>query len=212
MLLIKVGGRTINMEMEKFLTALAGKDPVPGGGGAAALVGSLAVALGAMVGNLTTGKKKYAQYQQEIENILEQLNSDLWEIYNYIEKDAIAFAPLAEAYKIPKDEPGREEVLEKVTLEAARVPLELTRRLYGLVPILEALEEKGSRLAISDVAVAASCLATAMESAVMNIYINTGSLQNKELAEELNKEAKELVADGVGRCRKVYEKILVQLV
>ena len=198
--------------MERFLTELASKAPIPGGGGAAALMGSLAAALGSMVGNLTTGKKKYEQYQQDIERILSVLQDSLWEIYEYIEKDAQAFEPLAKAYKIPRDQPGREELMEEVTLQAAKVPLDLTKKLYGIIPLLEELEIKGSHLAISDVAVAASCLTSALESGVMNIYINTRSLKNRKLAEEINEEAKRMSGEGVLRCKKIYERILETLV
>ena len=198
--------------MERFLTELASKAPIPGGGGAAALMGSLAAALGSMVGNLTTGKKKYEQYQQDIERILSVLQDSLWEIYEYIEKDAQAFEPLAKAYKIPRDQLGREELMEEVTLQAAKVPLDLTKKLYGIIPLLEELEVKGSRLAISDVAVAASCLTSALESGVMNIYINTRSLKNRKLAEEINEEAKRMSSEGVLRCKKIYERILETLV
>lgn len=202
----------LDERMERFLTELASKAPIPGGGGAAALMGSLAAALGSMVGNLTTGKKKYEQYQQDIEHILSVLQDSLWEIYEYIEKDAQAFEPLAKAYKIPRDQPGREELMEEVTLQAAKVPLDLTKKLYGIIPLLEELEIKGSRLAISDVAVAASCLASALESGVMNIYINTRSLKNRKLAEEINEEAKRMSGEGVLRCKKIYERILETLV
>lgn len=202
----------LDERMERFLTELASKAPIPGGGGAAALMGSLAAALGSMVGNLTTGKKKYEQYQQDIEYILSVLQDSLWEIYEYIEKDAQAFEPLAKAYKIPRDQPGREELMEEVTLQAAKVPLDLTKKLYGIIPLLEELEIKGSRLAISDVAVAASCLTSALESGVMNIYINTRSLKNRQLAEEINEEAKRLSGEGVLRCKKIYERILETLV
>ncbi|MBR3607730.1 MAG: cyclodeaminase/cyclohydrolase family protein [Lachnospiraceae bacterium] len=202
----------LDERMERFLTELASKAPIPGGGGAAALMGSLAAALGSMVGNLTTGKKKYEQYQQDIEHILSVLQDSLWEIYEYIEKDAQAFEPLAKAYKIPRDQPGREELMEEVTLQAAKVPLDLTKKLYGIIPLLEELEVKGSRLAISDVAVAASCLASALESGVMNIYINTRSLKNRKLAEEINEEAKRMSGEGVLRCKKIYERILETLV
>lgn len=41
-----------------FTEILASKAPVPGGGGAAALVGALGIALCSMVGNLTVGRKK----------------------------------------------------------------------------------------------------------------------------------------------------------
>ncbi len=202
----------LDERMERFLTELASKAPIPGGGGAAALMGSLAAALGSMVGNLTTGKKKYEQYQQDIERILSVLQDSLWEIYEYIEKDAQAFEPLAKAYKIPRDQPGREELMEEVTLQAAKVPLDLTKKLYGIILLLEELEIKGSRLAISDVAVAASCLTSALESAVMNIYINTRSLKNRKLAEEINEEAKRLSGEGSLRCKKIYERILETLV
>ena len=202
----------LDERMERFLTELASKAPIPGGGGATALMGSLAAALGSMVGNLTSGKKKYEQYQQDIERILSVLQDSLWEIYEYIEKDAQAFEPLAKAYKIPRDQPGREELMEEVTLQAAKVPLDLTKKLYGIIPLLEELEIKGSRLAISDVAVAASCLASALESGVMNIYINTRSLKNRKLAEEINEEAKRMSGEGVLRCKKIYERILETLV
>lgn len=198
--------------MEKFLKDLASKEPIPGGGGAAALVGSLAAALGSMVANLTAGKKKYAEYQQDIERILELLERELQEIYGYIAKDAEAFLPLAEAYRIPKEETNREEILEKASLKAALIPMELTEKLFSLIPVLEELEIKGSRLAISDVAVAASCLGAALESAVMNIYINTGSLKDRKTAEELNQRAKGLVEEGTVRCRRIYENILKTLV
>lgn len=202
----------LDERMERFLTELASKAPIPGGGGAAALMGSLAAALGSMVGNLTTGKKKYEQYQQDIERILSVLQDSLWEIYEYIEKDAHAFEPLAKAYRIPRDQPGREELMEEVTLQAAKVPLDLTKKLYGIIPLLEELEIKGSRLAISDVAVAASCLTSALESGVVNIYINTRSLKNRKLAEEINEEAKRMSGEGVLRCKKIYERILETLV
>ena len=83
--------------MKEFMNALASKEPTPGGGGAAAVIGSVAAALGSMVANLTTGKKKYAQYQEDIDRILVYLEEAIWDIHGYIEKDAEAFGPVAEA-------------------------------------------------------------------------------------------------------------------
>lgn len=198
--------------MEKFLTALSGKEPVPGGGGAAALIGSVSAALCSMVANLTTGKKKYAQYQEDIDRILAYLETAIWEIEEYIEKDAKAFAPLAQAYSIPKEQPDREEILEKASLNAAVIPLELTQKLYALIPIIEELELKGSTLAISDVAVAAVACKAAIESSVMNVFINTKSLQNKEVADGLNEKALQLSTDGAKRCQDIYDRIQKVLV
>ncbi|MBQ9989741.1 MAG: cyclodeaminase/cyclohydrolase family protein [Lachnospiraceae bacterium] len=190
-----------------FLTRMSSKEPVPGGGGAAALIGAMAAALASMVANLTTGKKKYACYQEDIDRILTEMGTKVKTLYEYVEKDAQAFAPLAAAYGIPRDEPGREEVLEKALIQAAEIPLELTESLYALIPVLEELEKKGSRLAISDVAVAAAACRAALESAVMNIYINTGLMKDRTRAMSMNERAGRLTEDGCRRCQEIYERI-----
>ena len=198
--------------MKEFINTLASKEPTPGGGGAAALVGTVAAALGSMVANLTTGKKKYAQYQEDIDRILSYLEEAIWDIHSYIEKDADAFGPLAEAYKIPQEDPKRNEIMEKALLAAAVVPMELAGKVNDLIPVLEELEEKGSKLALSDVAVAAVCCKAAMEGAVMNVYINTKSLTNPMIADGLNHKAMKLVEDGGKRCQAIYERIQKSLV
>jgi formiminotetrahydrofolate cyclodeaminase len=197
--------------MEEFIMALASKEPVPGGGGASALMGALSAALCSMVANLTSGKKKYAEYQQEIEEILTNMETAIGKLQELMKKDEEAFAPLAKAYSIPKDQPDREEILEKALVKAAEVPLELAEEVSGLIPVLEALEEKGSRLAISDVAVAAAAAEGALKGAVMNVYINTKMMKNRELAEKMNRRALAMAEEGSDRCSRVYQRISNQL-
>ena len=198
--------------MKEFINTLASKESTPGGGGAAAMVGTVAAALCSMVANLTTGKKKYEQYQEDMDRILTFLEEAIWDINSYIEKDADAYKPVVEAYKIPKDDPKRAEILEKALLAAAVVPMELAGKVNDLIPVLEELEEKGSKLALSDVAVAAVLCKAAMEAAVMNVYINTKSLTNLMIAQGLNKKAMKLVADGSKRCQDIYDRIMKTLV
>lgn len=198
--------------MKDFINTLASKEPTPGGGGAAALVGTVAAALCSMVANLTTGKKKYEQYQEDIERILSYLEEAIPEINSYIEKDADAFGPLAEAYKIPKDDPKRNEIMEKALLAAAVVPMELAGKLYDLIPVMEELEQKGSKMALSDVAVAAVACKAAMEGAVMNVYVNTKSLTNPLISKGLNEKARKLTADGGKRCQEIYDRIQKELI
>ena len=193
--------------MDKFLNELASNAPVPGGGGASALVGAVSAALCSMVANLTTGKKKYAPYQERIDELLPYLEGIRQELVEDIKLDADAFYPLSQAYSIPKEDPTRDEVMENALLTASNAPMKIVEDVSKLVPVLEELEVIGSRLAISDVAVAATACATALKGAVMNIYINTKSMKNREVAEAMNKKAKELVADGTKRCEAVYEKI-----
>ncbi len=193
--------------MKQFLENLSSKEPVPGGGGASALIGAISCALCSMVANLTTGKKKYAQYQNRIDEllpILEQLRTDL---LLDIQKDADAFYPLSQAYSLDKNTPDYDKIMEEALLTASNAPMKIVEDVSRLVPILEELEQIGSRLAVSDVAVAAAACSAALKGAVMNIYINTKSMKNRETAETMNKRAKELSKDGVKRCDKVYEKI-----
>ena len=200
------------MIMKEFINTLASKEPTPGGGGAAALVGTVAAALCSMVANLTSGKKKYEMYQEDMDRILSYLEESIRDINGYIEKDAEAYKPVVEAYKIPKDDPKRAEIMEKALLAAAVVPMELAGKLYDLIPVMEELEEKGNKMALTDIAVAAVACKAAMEGAVMNVYANTKLLTNPMISKGLNKKAMKLVTDGSKRCQDIYDRIQKTLV
>lgn len=193
--------------MNKFLGELSSSAPVPGGGGASALIGAIGCALCSMVANLTTGKKKYAEYQGRIDELLPFLEDMRAQLMEDIKLDADAFYPLSQAYSIPKDAPDRDKIMEEALLTASNAPMKIVEDVSRLVPVLEELEVIGSRLAISDVAVAAAACSAALKGAVMNIYINTKSMKNREVADAMNQKAKDLVADGTKRCDAVYEKI-----
>ncbi len=113
----------------QFIKALSSKAPVPGGGGASALAGAIGTALASMVGNLTSGKKKYAEYQPDIERILEEAERLTTKLLQLIEEDAAVFEPLSKAYGLPKGTPEelahKEEVMEGALYEASLVPLRI---------------------------------------------------------------------------------------
>jgi len=87
----------------EFLNLLSTKEPVPGGGGASAYVGALGMALGSMVGNLTLGKKKYQDVEEEIKELLVKSEAVMIELIKLVDKDAEAFFPLSQAYGLPKN-------------------------------------------------------------------------------------------------------------
>ena len=195
------------LSLNEFTNQLSSAAPVPGGGGASALMGAVSASLCSMVGNLTSGKKKYAEYQQDIERIIAdavRLNEDMLAL---IEKDAEAFEPLAKAYSIPKEEPGRDEILEKALYEAALAPLEIVKKSKEVAALIEELVVKGSRLAISDVGVAASACEACAKGASMNVYINTKLMKDREVASKLNEQTLGLVADVVKICDAAYDEV-----
>ena len=201
----------MNMEIHEFINQLSSKAPVPGGGGASALIGAIGVSLCSMVANLTSGKKKYAEYQQDIEKILEVSQASISRLLTLIEKDAEVFEPLSAAYGIPKEDPNREAVLEKALVAACSVPMDILKEVSGILDVIVQLTVKGSKLAVSDVGVAASALRSAMESAILNIYINTRMMKDREYALKTNIEAEEILNNGAKTCNEIYRRISDEL-
>lgn len=190
----------------EFAGALAAKESVPGGGGAAAYVGALGVALCSMAGNFTAGKEKYAEYEDDVQRMLaegEEIRSRLLEL---VEEDAAAFYPLSRAYGIPKDDPGRADELERCTKDALACPLEMMRQIAKSIELLEEMNVKGSRMLVSDVGCGAVCAAAAMRAASMNVFINTRSLADRDFAEAVEAEADELLA-YVPRAKAVADEV-----
>ena len=172
--------------LRAFAEALAAKEPVPGGGGAAALAGAVAAALCSMVCNYTLGKKAYAEVEEDIRTLSEEAGSARIRMLELVDEDAQAFIPLSQAYAIPKDDPGRAEALEAATKGAIEAPLEMAELAAWIVDIAAELEDKGSRMLVSD-AVCAGILARAsLECAVENVRINTAALSDRGYAEEID--------------------------
>ena len=195
------------LNLNDFTKELSSGAPVPGGGGASALMGAISASLCSMVGNLTSGKKKYAEYQQDIERIIAEAVSLNERMLSLIEKDAEAFEPLAKAYSIPKEEPGRDGILEKALYEAAMAPLEIVKCSAEVSALIKELVVKGSRLAISDVGVAASACEACAKGAAMNVYINTKLMKDRETAAKLNAETIALVDEVCVVSKAAYDEV-----
>lgn len=199
------------MEMREWIKILASSAPTPGGGGASALIGAVAASLGAMVANLTTGKKKYAAFQADIERLIGETETLSGELYDLMQADADAFAPLAAAYGIPKEDPSCEETLENALRVAAEPPMAMLRALSRLPSMLEELHEKGSRLAVSDVGCAAAFGASALSGALLNLLVNTRLMKDRAYASALEKEALRLEREGKARLNAVYAAVSEEL-
>ena len=179
----------MDMTMEscrKFVEVLASDAPAPGGGGAAALVGAIGTALGNMVCSLTVGKKKYVDVEAEIIALQGKCSALQKEFLDQVEADEKGFVPLARAYGIPKDDPARAETLEKATVTACQVPVRIMELCCEAMEAIAVFAAKGSRLAVSDAGCAAVCVKAALQAASLNVFINTKTLKDRALAEEMN--------------------------
>lgn len=180
-----------------FADALASKASVPGGGGAAAMAGALGVALCSMVGNFTVGKKKYAEGEEDVKAIMAKAETLRVRLLELVQADALAFAPLSKAYAIPKDAPGRDQMLEEATLNACKAPIEMVRCCAQSIDLLEEMLAKGSKMLISDVGCGALLSKAAMESAALNVFVNTKTLIDKALAQKIDREIDTLLNDYI---------------
>ena len=204
-----------SMTIQEFLDVLSSKEPVPGGGGASALAGALGNALGQMVANLTIGKKKYAQVEDEIKELAERMKGIQGQFTALADQDAKVFAPLAKCYSLPsgteEEKAYKAEVMEARLLDASLVPMEIMEKASEMLEIMDILADKGSRMAVSDVGVGVQFIRTALLGAVMNVYINTKSMKNREKAEEMNEKAERRIKEGTEAADRIYQKVLEQL-
>ena len=200
------------MDMKDFLNVLASKEPVPGGGGACGYVAAVGMALGNMVLSLTTGKKKYAEYQEEIEELIVKAGDITNRLYECMDKAAKGFKPLAEAYGLPKDTEEqlehRNKVMENALLIASEAPLSMMELIVEAIKLIDRISVIGSRLAISDAGVGVQMCKAALNGASLNVYINTKLMKNIDVAEDMNTKADELVITGNELADKVYDRVM----
>lgn len=200
-----------DLTVSTFLEELSSKKPTPGGGGAAALGGAQGVALGEMVINLTLGKKKYADVEEEMQLLLVRLEEIRAEFLRLADEDARVFAPLAAAYGLPsgteEEKKHKEEVLETHLLAASLVPKTVMEQAVEAIKIMDILAHKGSRLAVSDVGVGVSFLRTALLGAKMNVSINTKFMKQRETAQQLDQKASVLAETGRKLSDEIYANV-----
>jgi formiminotetrahydrofolate cyclodeaminase len=201
----------INNSCVEFVDVLSSKASVPGGGGASALVGAVGMALGSMVGNLTVGKKKYADVEADIYALMEKAAALQKELLHLVDQDAVVFEPLSKAYSIPKDDPDRGKIMEDALRLACTVPMDIMRACCNAIDLHVEFGKKGSSLAISDVGVGVICCKSALMGASLNVYINTKSMTDKDFAAGIEKEADELLEKYCAIADEVYDSVIKRL-
>jgi len=181
----------LNKTLKTYLDELSSNLPTPGGGNVAALCGALASSLGLMVCNLTIGKKKYSQYEEELLQAKEMLNGFVKNFIHLAGQDNEAFDKVIDAYKLPKvtDEEKilRSQAIENATTVAAEIPSEVIILCREVLPLIETLSVKGNQSSLSDAGVAATLVYAAAQSAFLNVVINCSALINQTFANEMLK-------------------------
>lgn len=185
-----------------FTDALASKAPTPGGGGASAMAGALAAALGSMVAHLTIGKKKFLDRDAELKEALADFDACRAELLALIDADAEAFAALAATWRMPKEtdeqQAARHAAEQHALVAACDVPMRIMRTCVRVIEIDAYVAHNGSHLALSDAGAAAVLAKAALEAASLNVYINTSLMDDEAAARALEDESDALIAQAGG--------------
>ena len=203
------------LTVKDFLNKVAGSDPVPGGGSIAALNGALASALAAMVANLTIGKKKYAEVQEDMQAIAQEAEGLMTAFTTDIDRDSDAYDRVFACFKMPKDtdeeKAARSAAIQEATAYAAQVPLEVARRACALMPRIAEVARRGNQNAVTDACVAMLSARNAVLAALLNVRINLSSLKDQALVARLQAEADELEQQATAREQELLAEVKTML-
>ena len=199
------------LPVTEFTLQLSSKAPVPGGGGAAALAGALGAALGGMVASLTVGKPKYAEVENEIQELKVAAYRIQKDLLALIEKDAEVFAPLAGAYGMAtatdEEKAEKERVMQACLKQASLAPLEIMEKCAETLLLLEKFAEKGSVLAVSDAGCGAALSKAAIQAAWLNVRINIRIISDERFASEVEEKARKILTESLPLADSIYQSV-----
>ncbi|MGL4873638.1 MAG: cyclodeaminase/cyclohydrolase family protein [Clostridium sp.] len=200
-----------NYTIEKFIEELGSDLEAPGGGSTSALVLALSGSLNKMVYSLTIGKKSFEVLEENRKKELKNFNLKGEEFIkkslNLMEEDRTSFKALMEGYKIPKDEEGRKEKLQKLTYDAMNTPLKMAKLGIEFYENIKFAATYGNKGLITDAGVSNILLNAAIESAILNVKINLKFFGDKNLKVEIEKEIEEILKSSNEK-KKEIEKLV----
>ena len=208
---MKLAERTTN----EFTKLLASDSPAPGGGSAAALEGSIGVALTAMVCALTAGKKQYAAHRDLILDVQKKAEDLRTRFVDVMDRDTEAFLVVSDAFAMPKAT-GGEKAVRSAAIQAGLVkctetPFEMMQLAAEALELTVSILGAFNTSAASDLGVAALSLRSGIQGAWLNVLINIGSLKDGELAEDYRARGEALLAKALPLADQIYETVLSKM-
>ena len=202
-------------QLQTFLDQLASKASTPGGGSAAAIMGAMGAALISMVANLTVGKQKYQDVEEEMQGFLQQSEEMRARLTGMIQADVDVFDKVMAAYGMAREteaeKTARSEAIQAALKEATDVPLACAQLCADVIELCRPVAEKGNLNVISDAGVAVLAAHAALRSAALNVYINIGGIRDQEFVQDRRNKL-EFVLSGAGVATEtVYELVKSKL-
>ncbi len=187
-----------DLTFRKVVAVSASDAPTPGGGSVSALVGTLGVAMTAMVGNLTVGRPKFKDVEPEVKEITGAAYFIINRLEKLVDADIAAFGKFMDVYRLPKntdeEKAKREEQMQKALKKATDTPMEIARTLLDALVITDKLAKIGNTMAISDAGVAAYVCEASLNGVLLSVDINIPMVKDEEYVKNILAEKEQLVA------------------
>ena len=207
--MIEETGNLVNLTIKEFLSELASSSPAPGGGSVAALSGALGASLSSMVCNLTIGKDKYNNVQNEIKKVLNKSEHLCKKLTKLIDKDTEAFNTVMKAFKMPKETEEQKNTRSKVIQEAyrlaANVPFETAKTCEEILEVAMVVAKKGNQSSITDAAISAIMAKAGVEGAILNIKINLSSIKDERFVKNINAQIEKLQKNAIKKATEILK-------
>ncbi len=205
----------VDLNIKEFINVLASDFPAPGGGSASALAGAMGVSLTAMVAALTTGKEKYSDYEETVQEIIAETNSLKKQFLDVIDRDTEAYKVVTHAYSLPKttedDKIKRSEAIQFSLKKATNVPYELMRLCLDALKCAEKALGKTNKNAASDLGVSALNLKSSLQGAWLNVLINLSSIKDENFVRDCKENGLKIYAEATDTADRIYNNILNSL-
>ena len=203
--------RLVDMRLEDFAHRTASEAPAPGGGSVAAYTAALGAALGTMVANLSAHKRGWDERWEFFSDWAVKGERYKQKLLMLVDEDTNAFNAIMEAFRMPKktgaEKQARAQAIQKATLHATLIPLEVMQTAYNALEVPGAMAEHGLPASISDAAVGAMSLLTGLQGAYYNVRINATQLKDKDKATEILEKAQKLLDQAKERTEAVLQKV-----
>jgi methenyltetrahydrofolate cyclohydrolase len=204
--------RTAEMTIDAFGDALAAQTSTPGGGGAAAITGSMAASLVSMVIQFTLGKKKYAEVEEEFRGLLQQSEALRKELLALADADVEAFQGVSATYSMPKEtddeKQARSDAMQSALKHAAEIPYVTAEKCLQVINLAEPVGARGNTNVVSDAATAIYLAEAALKSAIANVNVNLKLIKDETFVatwaarrDAILSEARESVAAAISACQ-----------
>ncbi|MCD6204075.1 MAG: cyclodeaminase/cyclohydrolase family protein, partial [Candidatus Marinimicrobia bacterium] len=201
----------VEMTAREFADETSTDSPAPGGGSVAALCGSLAASLTAMVANLTHGKKGYERHNKKMNEVAVQAQNLKDELLRLMDLDTAAFNQVMDCFRLPRktdeDKAKRNAAIQEATKNAANVPLQVMETSLKLLELTEIVAKYGNVNSISDAGVAALSADTAINGAGLNVLINLAGIDDREFVASMKSKVDSIRKESKRQIRRILNRV-----